>query len=76
MIQVLCENNEFTCENNTIKAQDICLDTEQNVCHFKIYSKETPETVLVYIDKGCVCIKTSCESMSIDHTTIDTSNHS
>ena len=27
----------FICESNTIKVQDICLDTEQNICHFEIH---------------------------------------
>ena len=46
----------FICKSNTIKAQDICLDTEQNVCHFEIHPKEIPGTVLIYIGKGCVCV--------------------
>ncbi|XP_074424622.1 uncharacterized protein LOC141735547 [Larus michahellis] len=50
----------FICESNTLKAQDICLDTNQNVCHFEIHPDETPETVLVYIGKGCVCMRSPC----------------
>ena len=35
---VVREQQGFICESNTIKAQDICLDTEQNICHFEIHS--------------------------------------
>lgn len=28
------EQEGFICESNTIKTQDICLDTEQNICYF------------------------------------------
>ncbi|XP_067170013.1 uncharacterized protein [Apteryx mantelli] len=73
---VVREQQGFICESNTIKAQDICLDTEQNVCHFEIHPDETPETVLVYIGKGCVCMRTLCNLIFIDNITVDTSNHS
>ncbi|XP_074021302.1 uncharacterized protein [Numenius arquata] len=46
-VSVVREQQRFICESNTIKAQDICLDTEQNVCHFEIHLKENPETVLL-----------------------------
>ncbi|KAK4811065.1 hypothetical protein QYF61_016351 [Mycteria americana] len=60
---VVREQQGFICESNTIKAQDICLDTEQNVCHFEVQPDEAPETVLVYIGKGY-------------NVTVDTSNRS
>ncbi|XP_067164812.1 uncharacterized protein [Apteryx mantelli] len=73
---VVREQQGFICESNTIKAQDICLDTEQNVCHFEIHPDETPETVLLYIGKGCVCTGTLCDLIFVDNITVDTSNHS
>ncbi|KAK4818868.1 hypothetical protein QYF61_021073 [Mycteria americana] len=48
---IVWEQQGFICESNTIKAQDICFDTEQNICHFEIQPNETPETVLLYIGK-------------------------
>lgn len=48
------EQQGFICESNTIKAQDICLDTEHNVCHFEIHPKEIPGTVLIYWERMCV----------------------
>ncbi|KAK4825339.1 hypothetical protein QYF61_026858 [Mycteria americana] len=63
-------------ESNTIKALDICLDTEQNVCHFEIHPDGTPETGLVYIGKGRVCMRTLCDFIFIDNITGDTSNRS
>ncbi|KAK4810466.1 hypothetical protein QYF61_004246 [Mycteria americana] len=71
---VVREQQGFICESNTIKAQDICLDTEQNVCHFEIQPDEAPETVLVYIGKGCVCMRTICDFIFVDNITVDTSN--
>lgn len=41
----------FIYESNTIKAHDICLDMEQNICSFQIHPNESSETVLVYIGK-------------------------
>jgi len=60
----------FICKSNTTKAQDVCLDTEQNICHFERYPNETPEIVLIYIGKGCVCMRTSCNFILIGNITI------
>lgn len=46
------EQQEIISESNTINAQDICLGTEQNVCHFAIRPAEMLETVLTYIGKS------------------------
>lgn len=43
----------FMCERNVNDGQDICLDTEQSICHFEIRSVNQT-TLLVYIDQGCV----------------------
>ena len=64
---VVREQQGFICESNTIKAQDICLDTEQNVCHFEIHPDETPETVFVYVGNRCVCMRTFCDSIFRQH---------
>jgi len=61
------EQQGFICESNTLKAQDICLDTKQNVCHFEIHPNEAPNTVLVYIGKGCVCVRCPCNFILIDN---------
>ncbi|KAK4823936.1 LOW QUALITY PROTEIN: hypothetical protein QYF61_008322 [Mycteria americana] len=58
---IVQEQQGFICKTNTLKAWDICLDTEQNVCDFEIQPDEAPETVLVYIGKGCVCMRTFCD---------------
>ena len=68
------EQKGFICESNTLESQDICLDTEQNICHFEIHPNETLKTVLVYIGKGCVCMRTHCDSIVVDDTVVDTSN--
>lgn len=64
----------FICKSNTIRAQDICLDTEQIVCDFEIHPNEKPETVLIYIGKSCVCMKTHCNFIVINDT-VDTRTH-
>lgn len=46
---VIWEQQGFIWESNTIEAQNVCLDTKQNVCNFEINPNETPETVLVYV---------------------------
>lgn len=46
------EQQGFICESNTTNAQDIYLDTEQNVCHFEICPAEMLENVLIYIGKS------------------------
>ncbi|XP_075346023.1 uncharacterized protein LOC142403694 [Mycteria americana] len=71
---VAWEHQGFICDRNTIKAQGICLDTEQRGCPFEIHPNETPETVLVYVGNGRVCMRTLCDS--IDNTTVDIYNHS
>ena len=51
---------------NTIKAQDICLDTQQSICHFEIHPEEATDSMLVYIGNGYVCIRKLCENLIID----------
>lgn len=46
------EQQEFICESYITNAQDICLGTEQNVCHFEICPAEMLETVLIYIGRN------------------------
>jgi len=70
------EQKGFVCESNSIKAQDICLETEQNICHFEMYPIEALETMLVYIGRGCGCMGTSCNFILIGSNTIHTSNYS
>jgi len=41
-----------------------------------IHSDETPETVLVYVGNGCVCIRILCDSIFTDITIVETNNHS
>ncbi|XP_030921224.1 uncharacterized protein LOC115949082 [Geospiza fortis] len=49
----------FICESNTINAQDVCLDTEQSICHFEIHPVTDQKTVLVYTGKR-VCVPENC----------------
>lgn len=49
---VVQEQQGFICESNTTNAQDICLGTEQNVCHFEIHPAAILETLLIYIGKS------------------------
>ncbi|XP_075302889.1 uncharacterized protein LOC142365708 [Opisthocomus hoazin] len=69
------EQQGFICESNTLKAQDICLDTEQNVCHFEIHPDDAPNAVLVYVGKGCVCSRSPCNFIFIDDIATDIDNH-
>ncbi|XP_053789324.1 uncharacterized protein LOC128782859 [Vidua chalybeata] len=72
------EQQGFICENNLISAQDVCLDTDQGICHFEIRPDPNPRTVLVYIGNGCVCLRTLCDVIEIDKNKVSlfTRNHS
>jgi len=61
----------FICESNTVKAQDIILDTEQNICHFERHPDETPEAIFICVGNQCICMRTLCHSISIDNTTVE-----
>lgn len=67
------EQQGYICERNTIKIQDICLDTEPNISHFEIHPNENLETV--YIGKGWACMR-PCDFVFVDNIIVDTSNHS
>ncbi|XP_063277375.1 uncharacterized protein LOC134563397 [Prinia subflava] len=73
---IVREQQGFICEGNAIRAQDICLDTEQNVCHFEVCFNKSLETVLVYIGYGCVCLRTICDSVFVEGVEIGVKNHS
>lgn len=49
---VVQEQQGFIWESNTTNAQDICLGTEQNICHFEIHRAEMLETVLIHTGKS------------------------
>ncbi|XP_071895524.1 uncharacterized protein [Anas platyrhynchos] len=72
------EQQGFICESNTIDAQDVCFDTEQGICHFEIHPNTSQKTVLVYVGKGCVCLRTACDFVEIDkeNITLHSKNHS
>ena len=57
---IVQEQRGFICERNAIRAEDICIDTEQNDCTFENYTNEIPETVLVHIYRQWVCMLKSC----------------
>lgn len=71
---IVGEQQGYICERNTIKTQDICLDIEQYISHFKIHPNENLETV--YIGKGWACMTPSCDFQFVDNIIVDTSNHS
>ncbi|XP_075595325.1 uncharacterized protein LOC142599343 [Balearica regulorum gibbericeps] len=73
---IVREQQGFVCEGNAIEAQDICLDTEQNICHFEVHPNENPETILVYIGKGCVCLRTVCDFLYVDEVVVEIRNNS
>ncbi|XP_042723881.1 LOW QUALITY PROTEIN: uncharacterized protein LOC122178042 [Lagopus leucura] len=52
------------------------IDTEQNICHFEVQPGRMFESMLVYIGKGCACIRTHCDSIQIGNMIVDTTNHS
>ncbi|XP_042660992.1 uncharacterized protein LOC122154684 [Tyto alba] len=72
------EQQGFICESNTIDAQDVCLDTEQSICHFEIHPDNSKKTVIVYTGQGCICLRTACVFVEIDHdnVTLPIGNHS
>lgn len=73
---IVREQQGFICESSAIRPQDICLDTEQNICHFEIHPNKIPETVLVYIGNGCACLRTACDKVFIENLVVDTKTHS
>lgn len=56
----------FICEDDALKASDVCFDTREGVCHFEINPQSNNKTVLVYVGKGCVCFRTMCKYVQIN----------
>ena len=46
---IVWKQQGFVCKSNTLKAQDVCLVTERNMCQFEIHPNETPEAVVMYV---------------------------
>ncbi|XP_068023774.1 uncharacterized protein [Melanerpes formicivorus] len=57
----------FICEDDALRASDVCFDTREGVCHFEISPQGSNRTVLVYVGKGCVCFRTACTHVQINH---------
>lgn len=72
---VECEQQGFICENSTVKSQCICVDSEQCISHFEIHPYETLETAVLYTGNRCLCMRTFCDSIFRDSTTVETCNH-
>ncbi|OWK60872.1 hypothetical protein RLOC_00000527 [Lonchura striata] len=72
------EQQGFICESNLISAQDVCLDTDQGICHFEIHPDTNQQTILVYTGNGCVCLRTVCNVIETDKNKVPLSskNHS
>ncbi|XP_067153359.1 uncharacterized protein [Apteryx mantelli] len=56
----------FICEDDALKASDVCFDTKEGVCHFEINPQSNNKTVLAYVGKGCVCFRTMCKYVVIN----------
>ncbi|XP_027758309.1 uncharacterized protein LOC114067216 [Empidonax traillii] len=56
----------FICEDDALKASDVCFDTKEGVCHFEINPQSGNKTMLVYVGKGCVCFRTMCKYVQIN----------
>ncbi|NP_001159385.1 uncharacterized protein LOC422926 [Gallus gallus] len=56
----------FICEDDALKASDVCFDTSEGVCHFEINPRSNNKTMLVYVGKGCVCFRTMCKYVQIN----------
>ncbi|KAK4818000.1 hypothetical protein QYF61_004113 [Mycteria americana] len=39
----------FICEDDALKASDVCFDTKEGVCHFEINPQSSNKTMLVYV---------------------------
>ncbi|XP_053911664.1 uncharacterized protein LOC128850707 isoform X1 [Cuculus canorus] len=63
------------CENNAIRTQDFCLDTDQKVCHFEVRPEANTRTVIIYIGNGCVCLRTICNNITVGNVIVYTNNH-
>lgn len=55
----------FLCERNTEDSKNICLDTEQSICHLQMHPTNQT-TLLVYTGQGCVCLRTACPTIIVD----------
>uniref|UniRef100_A0A8C3RGZ0 Uncharacterized protein n=1 Tax=Cyanoderma ruficeps TaxID=181631 RepID=A0A8C3RGZ0_9PASS len=56
----------FICEDDALKASDVCFDTKEGECHFEINPQSSNKTMLVYVGKGCVCFRTTCKYVQIN----------
>nr|XP_010297308.1 PREDICTED: uncharacterized protein LOC104632952 [Balearica regulorum gibbericeps] len=56
----------FICEDDALKASDVCFDTKEGVCHFEINPQSRNKNVLAYGGKGCVCFRTMCKYVQIN----------
>ena len=73
---IMREEQGFLCESNTIMAQDTCLDTDQKICHFEARPNANLETVIIYAGKGCACLRTKCNTITVDGEVKETAQYS
>lgn len=55
----------YICEGIFEDDKDVCLDTDQSICHFKMHPINQM-TSLVYTGQGCVCLRTACPTIMVD----------
>lgn len=73
----LCRSNKDSFAKVTpSRPKTFVLTLSKMFCHFEIHPNENMETVLVYIGKECICMRTSCNFLFVDNLTVDTTNHS
>ncbi|XP_055648759.1 uncharacterized protein LOC129783095 [Falco peregrinus] len=73
---IMREQQGFLCESNTIMAQDTCLDTDQKICHFEARPNANLKTVIIYAGKGCACLRTKCNTITVDGEVKETAQYS
>lgn len=55
----------FICENAITGNEDLCLDTEDSTCIIEMISVTHAGSQVYYIEKGCACLRTVCENVTI-----------
>lgn len=73
---IMQDQQGFICESNAVNTRGICLDTEQKICHFEARPDIDPKPLVIYVGKGCACLRTPCKFIFVENIKVDTGNYS
>uniref|UniRef100_A0A8C8R7M0 Uncharacterized protein n=1 Tax=Pelusios castaneus TaxID=367368 RepID=A0A8C8R7M0_9SAUR len=57
----------YVCNNNAIQSCGVCLNRNKGECYYRLDPCSSNESMIVYVGRTCVCIRSWCTMFKVNH---------